>query len=380
MFTYPRLHHAFTSADIVMVVKQAIAGELLEVDVPYYKYIHSNSISHSQLHNATVLSIDDSMLGNVDLYTKKFNLAHSHVASSHQLAQQLAEGLSKNVNRYLVARGLKKKNRNQIIQNATALFWDRIRTTRRVAVLGAGIQGCLMALLFRKHGFDVTLIDKSSDIMTRTSATGEGRIHMGLEYANDPSMRTAAYMLESALRFSSYVEYLVGRRGNTLDWSRLKSERLTCLLPHASHVTPEQFEQYGEKLRRMYEQILVNDPELSYLGERPPQVLLGRTEVPKAVNASYINAAYESIEVCVLSDKLGDILREALYEQSVNMVFNRTVLDVKRNPVPAPNSANQYLSRLRVVSNVGEHDYDAVVNCLWEGRAEIDRKMGLNNR
>ena len=119
---------------------------------------------------------------------------------------------------------------------------------------------------------------------------------MGLEYANDPSMDTATYMLESAMRFAHYTEYLVNDK---LDWNQLKSERLICLLPHTSHVTPHQFEEYGNKLGKIYENILLENPELTYLGERPPKVLLGATEIPKAVNASYITAAYQSIEVFI---------------------------------------------------------------------------------
>ena len=53
---------------------------------------------------------------------------------------------------------------------------ERISSKRRVAILGGGIQGCVMALMFRKHGYDVSLYDKSTDIMNRASATGEGKV------------------------------------------------------------------------------------------------------------------------------------------------------------------------------------------------------------
>lgn len=119
-----------------------------------------------------------------------------------------------------------------------------------------------MALMFSKHGYDVTLIDKSQEIMNRASIAGESRIHLGLEYSNDPSMRTASYMLESALRFSSYFEYLVGKK---VDWSGLKSQRLVCLLAKQSLVPPEDFERYGEVLGNMYEALLTKNPELSIL-------------------------------------------------------------------------------------------------------------------
>jgi hypothetical protein len=246
-------------------------------------------------------------------------------------------------------------------------FQKLIQKPKRVAILGAGIQGCLAALLFKKHGYDVTLIDKSSDIMTRASSVGEGRIHLGLEYANDPSFQTAKYMVESAMHFSSTIESLVRRK---IDWSALKSERLMCLIPHDSLVTPKQFEDYGSKLELLYEDILLNDPDLSYLGERPPKILIGRVPVPQSVNTSFIQAAYESVEVCILSNKLKLIIKDALAEQGVNLVFGRKIVDVQRN--------NQNpLGALKVITDSSENDYDAVVNCLWEDRARIDRKMGL---
>jgi hypothetical protein len=61
------------------------------------------------------------------------------------------------------------------------------------------------------------------------------------------------------------------------------------------------------------------------------------------------------------------------------MVFGRTVTDVQRI-----GAGENRIGSFRVVSKVGDetlyNDYDAVVNCLWEGRAAIDRKMGLTNR
>jgi len=384
-FTYPRLYQAFTSSDVVAMVKQAIMGDMVAVDVPYYKRMRIDSIANSHHRNQTVFSNDDYVSGHVDGYVQRFNVAHSYVSNSRELAQRMSDQIGKKVSWYL-QHFRNVDDRSAVVrigQEAVNDFSTRIRKVKRVAILGAGIQGSLMALMFRKHGYDVTVIDKSSEVMARTSTTGEGRIHMGLEYANDASMGTAKFMLESSMRFSSYVEYLVGKE---IDWPRLTSERLTCLLPHTSHVTPSQFEEYGERLGKLYEGILSDHPELSYLGNRPPKVLLGRTDVPESVNASYVNAAYESIEVCILSNKLKEVVEDALLEHGVTMVFNRTILDVKRNDDEIAKSKNtpgavatSPLGRLKVVSDIGEHDYDAVVNCLWEGRAEIDRKMGLAN-
>lgn len=61
-----------------------------------------------------------------------------------------------------------------------------------------------------------------------------------------------------------------------------------------------------------------------------------------------IETAYESIEVCILSRKLKEIIQVAL-ENSVNMVFGRTILDVKRNDI----GDKDKLGGLRVVSDIG---------------------------
>ena len=45
-------------------------------------------------------------------------------------------------------------------------------------VLGGGIQGCCIALMLRKHDYDVKIIDKSTDIFNRASLNQEGKIHM----------------------------------------------------------------------------------------------------------------------------------------------------------------------------------------------------------
>ena len=367
-FLYPRLHQSFTSMDNVLVLKHAIAGELIGCSqVSYIKIVHDKQISTQHISNQKVFDSENLMIATADCYAQKFNLAYSYVRNPRQFAERMAENAKERLRFYL---GLRKRENNE--PEIDGEFYKRIRQHRRVAILGAGIQGTLMALMFKKHGFDVTLIDRASDIMDRTSTTGEGRIHMGLEYANDPSMDTATYMIESAMRFAQYTEYLVNDK---LDWNQLKSERLICLLPHTSHVTPQQFEEYGNKLGKIYEKILFENPELTYLGERPPKILLGETEIPKAVNASYVAAAYESVEVCILSNKLRDIVRQALREQGVAMVFNRTIQDVKRND----EEDEKKYGKLRVISDLGEHDYDVVVNCLWENRAKIDRQMGLGN-
>ena len=67
---------------------------------------------------------------------------------------------------------------------------------------------------------------------------------------------------------------------------------------------------------------------------------------------------------------LKSILKEALNAQSVNMIFGRVIVDVKR-------SHQSGLGQLLVSTNISEHNFDMVVNCLWEGRSAIDEKFGI---
>ena len=39
---------------------------------------------------------------------------------------------------------------------------------------------------------------------------------------------------------------------------------------------------------------------------------------------------------------------------------------------------DQLLGPMKVVTNVSEHDFDVVVNCMWEGRSKIDKGLGVD--
>ena len=62
----------------------------------------------------------------------------------------------------------------------------------RVAVLGAGFQGTCIALELDSRGVEVDLYDQDEQPITRSGFVNEGRIHLGFNYSNDPSLRTPA--------------------------------------------------------------------------------------------------------------------------------------------------------------------------------------------
>ena len=122
--------------------------------------------------------------------------------------------------------------------------------------------------------------------------------------------------------------------------------------------------------------MLFEHPELAYLGERLPKILLGAIDTSNAVNASYIDAAYQSIEVCILANNLKEIIHHALQEQGVTLVFGQTMLGVKRNN----EEDEEKYWKLNVISDLGKHNNNVVVNCLWENRAKIDQLVSQHAR
>ena len=66
----------------------------------------------------------------------------------------------------------------------TTATMSRLRSTPRVAVIGAGVIGCTVAWRIRQAlGFDVDLYERRHDILLETSAGTSNRFHYGYQYA-----------------------------------------------------------------------------------------------------------------------------------------------------------------------------------------------------
>ena len=105
------------------------------------------------------------------------------------------------------------------------------KKTESVGILGGGMQGCCMALLFKKSGFRVTIIDQAASLISRASSNQEGKIHMGFIYAKDPSCKTGFKLLNDGLHFDTCLEELLEK---TIPWDGLKSKKFIYLVPRDS--------------------------------------------------------------------------------------------------------------------------------------------------
>ena len=72
------------------------------------------------------------------------------------------------------------------------LIYLEAEETMRLAVLGAGLTGVCAALELAARGREVDLYDEALEPVAKASFHNEGKIHLGLIYAKDRSLHTAA--------------------------------------------------------------------------------------------------------------------------------------------------------------------------------------------
>ena len=130
-------------------------------------------------------------------------------------------------------------------------------TAEPVIVLGAGLAGVCTALALRRRGRRVTILDQAADCLQRASLRNEGKIHLGLVYANDPSARTATLMLEAAFQFDRIVEGLVGA---PVDWAPLRSSPFRYAVLPGSLRTPGELHEAGVSVDRRRVMLLQEGP------------------------------------------------------------------------------------------------------------------------
>ena len=141
-FTYPRLYKNFFATDHAAMIHQAIAGDIVGVDLEYYKMWREESISVSFLYeNVTRESMESLAFGWSDTAIQHYNNGHAFTTSSKDFSIQLnnvlsskLEGLLKMMKRKLG----KKLNVRDLIKKAKRTYLERIGQRKRVAILGAG--------------------------------------------------------------------------------------------------------------------------------------------------------------------------------------------------------------------------------------------------
>ena len=241
--------------------------------------------------------------------------------------------------------------------------------TKRAIVLGAGIQGVCVALMLQKHGYRVCLIDKSHDVLNRTSLTYEGKLHLGFVYGMDKTLQTGYRMTRDALYFAPYLDYLLG---SAEDWNRFRSKPNIYLVASDSMLSPQEARAYFEKLDANFQETSQTDARLHYLGDRPARVFQ-EIPIPDYVATGEATAAFLTAEVSVDQWKLKQLLKQHLAaSSSIDLRLEHPVQEIRA----APGGGFAVVCRRRD-GTVSTFESDIVCNCLWEKRIHFDRTMGI---
>src|SRR4051812_8371874 len=185
----------------------------------------------------------------------------------------------------------------------------QIVTRGRIAVLGAGVQGCLAALELAARGYGVELFDREAECVTQTSATNEGKIHLGYVYANDRSRRTSRMMLRGALAFAPLMRRWLGS-----DVDRMAvSARARYAVHAASLLTPEEVGHHLDACVGMARE-LPGSRRGDYFGHDvcEPVQRVANGDLEADFDSRHVAAVFATNEIAIDPEVLAGRIREAV--------------------------------------------------------------------
>ena len=180
----------------------------------------------------------------------------------------------------------------------------------RVAVLGAGLQGACIALELARRGVDVDLCDQDVVPINRASLRNEGKIHLGLVYANDASFATAASMLDGALTFGPLLERWIGSSFADIGLAR----PFHYLVANDSLLGADRLAAHYDAVESCYRERLAGDRSLHYLGTRPDRLYreLDRAELRDVSSSRTVACGFATAELAIDLPTMAEGVRAAL--------------------------------------------------------------------
>jgi len=236
-------------------------------------------------------------------------------------------------------------------------------------VLGAGLTGVGTALELAARGVHVTLVDRDERPLNRASLRNEGKIHLGLIYANDRSLTSADLQLRGALCFRQRLESWVGAAANALR----HSTPFWYLVANDSLLSPEELSGHYASVEKLYTRYTSEDASLDYLGGRPDVLWRrGRKEDAEPFfRGDGLQAVFRTAELAIDTAELASLLRAAVARSPF----------VRFLPLHRVRGVERRHGLIHVHGEGPDGAWatvaDQVVNALWEHRLAVDRTAGL---
>jgi glycosyltransferase involved in cell wall biosynthesis/glycine/D-amino acid oxidase-like deaminating enzyme len=239
-----------------------------------------------------------------------------------------------------------------------------------IVILGAGLQGCGIALELAHRGHQVTLVDQDALPMNRASLRNEGKIHLGLIYAADSSFATAQLQLRGALSFHNLLKRWCGEAADTIPLST----PFDYLVASDSVLSSEQLSAHYERLDAAYRELVREQPSLNYMGQLPDRLFALRNsdQAARHFNIDSLAAVFQTAELAVDTEVMAEVIRRAILGNSnIRFLARRRVLSVNRISSGFRTEGSGAVGTWSIES-------EQVVNATWEGRFALDQSTGID--
>ena len=245
-----------------------------------------------------------------------------------------------------------------------------MRINSSIVILGAGLQGCGIALELAHRGHQVTLVDQDTLPMNRASLRNEGKIHLGLIYAADTSFATAQLQLRGALSFHNLLKRWCGEAADAIPLST----PFDYLVAGDSVLSSDQLSAHYERLDVSYRELVGNDSSLTYMGQLPDRLYALRTSAQAArhFNMDNLAAVFQTAERAVDTEALAEVIRRAvLGNGNIQFLGGRRGCSIDR-------ISSGFRTEGTSADGTWSIDSEQVVNATWEGRFALDQAAGID--
>jgi glycine/D-amino acid oxidase-like deaminating enzyme len=240
--------------------------------------------------------------------------------------------------------------------------------TRRVAIIGAGITGTLVAIGLARQGFDVDLIERNSEAVTEASFYNEGKIHLGFLYAYDRTWETPRLMIEGARTFGPIIRQLTG-----IDVSTMLSTPFFYAVHKDSLVPADAFERHLSKCCSTFSEV-VRENAGAYVDGRDCVTarICEREEWEEFFDPATFTSFFATSERAVDPRRLAVALREALgAEERITWWPSLLVRRIH------PQDDGTWMVTGTDGALVATGVYDLVVNATWSDLVRLDKQVGV---
>lgn len=237
-----------------------------------------------------------------------------------------------------------------------------------IAIIGAGGAGCCVALELASRGRTVELFERHPEAVSEATFVNEGKVHLGLIYARDASLRTASQMIDGALEFEA----------NLKRWVSFTAADYICTpfyycVHRGTLTSPAELQVHYDRCARLYDE-RARATGLDYLGMGVGSTArrLAPSEYPTQLDPAYFDGIFETSELGVDPRGLAELLRDAVaHEPRITLRTEHCVLGIQQ----ARNG--DFDIRFEHDERVSEERFSHVANTSWYRRLALDRPLGI---